>query len=138
MPFTVCYYHVVWATKHRTEWLTNDIEASVLASIREISTQLKCVIYALNACANHVHVAVDIRPQIAPSDWIGRVKGTSSRQVNKTFMLLDGQFRWQKSYGLLTFGAKNLAYVVDYIERQKAHHAYGTIEPYLENTGEDE
>lgn len=138
MPFTVCYYHVIWATKHRHEWLSDDVEQFVLASIRETSATLKCPVFALNGCVNHIHVAVGIGTHLAARDWVGRVKGVASRYVNKQFSAFDGQFRWQKSYGLLTFGAKNLPFVVDYIDKQKEHHTYGTFIPYLENTGEEE
>lgn len=138
MPFTVCYYHVVWATKNRQPWLSQDVEEIVFESIRETSTRLKCPIHALNAHVNHVHVAVNIGTHLAVREWIGRVKGVASRQVNKQCPELNGAFRWQKSYGVLTFGAKALPLVAAYIERQKEHHSAGTLESYMENMGEDE
>ena len=44
----------------------------------------------------------------------------------------NDHFRWQNGHGVLSFGAKQLAYVVAYIEQQKQHHAEKTIQPYLE------
>ena len=45
---------------------------------------------------------------------------------------LEYSFAWQKGYGVLTFGAKRLPFVIDYIRRQQEHHAADTIEHYLE------
>ena len=35
-------------------------------------------------------------------------------------------------YGVLSFGEKNLSSVVNYIHRQKEHHAKGTLIPAME------
>lgn len=136
MPFVVCHYHIVWATKNRAEWLTTEVEECIFASIHETSKTLNSPLLAINACVNHVHVAASIGTHIATRDYIGRIKGASSRLVNKRFAHFNGQFRWQKSYGLLTFGQLNLPVVLEYIKNQKQHHAFNTIMPYLENSGE--
>ena len=41
-----------------------------------------------------------------------------------------------ESDGALTFDGKRLLYVIAYVERQKEHHAAGTIIPVLERTEE--
>ena len=43
---------------------------------------------------------------------------------------------WADDYGALTFDGKRLPYVSAYVERQKEHHAAGTIIPVLERTEE--
>ncbi len=53
------------------------------------------------------------------------------------FPHLPSHFHWQSSYGVLTFGAKNLDFVVAYIQNQKTHHAQNQLERYLEQTGDD-
>jgi putative transposase len=86
---------------------------------------MECAILAMNAAEDHVHVAASIPPKVAPAEWLRNIKGLSARQVNDAFPDLSARFRWQDSYGLLTF-------VTQYIENQKSHHAMNTIEPFLE------
>lgn len=128
----------MWATKRRQEWLTPEIEDIVLKSIQDTSRALDCRIFAINACLNHVHVAAAIGTHLAVRDWVGRVKGASSRQVNKMTNVFEGHFRWQKSYGVMTFGQNNLDKVIAYIDNQKAHHLQDTTNSHLEYVGEVE
>ena len=86
---------------------------------------------------DHIHIAVSIPPKIAGARWVKNIKGSTSYEVNQIFPNLPARFRWQGSYSLHTFGAKNLHYVVDYVENQKAHHATNSIVPYLEDFGDD-
>lgn len=137
MTFWRCYYHVVWTVKNREPLMTSDAAKLVFDAIRAKSTELECPILALNGVDDHLHVALNIPPKVAVADWVRRVKGASSHEVNtRMFPNADAPFRWQDGYGVLTFGVKNLDFIVDYIEGQKQHHAAGKIHPYLEYTDE--
>ncbi|HWL92861.1 MAG TPA: hypothetical protein VNT79_04950 [Phycisphaerae bacterium] len=39
---------------------------------------------------------------------------------------------WQRGYGVVSFGKRNLNWVLDYVRRQREHHANGRIEARLE------
>jgi putative transposase len=132
LPFWKCYYHVIWATKHRQAIITPTIERVLVDALRAKSEELHCAVLAVNGTADHIHRAVSIRPAIAVGDWVGKIKGASSHAVNLAFADLETKFRWQEDYGVVTFGAKNLPTVLSYIENQKLHHQAGTLEPYLE------
>jgi REP-associated tyrosine transposase len=134
MPFWKCYFHAVWATHKRETVILPALEAVIFEAIQSKSAEMECTILALNGTEDHVHVAVSIPPKIAPAEWLRNIKGLSARQVNDSFPDLTSRFRWQESYGLLTFGAKNLSFVTQYIENQKFHHGANTIQPYLEQT----
>lgn len=132
MPFWRCYYHVVWATKNRESLITPENEPIIISVIRNKSAQLECEVLAVNGGQDHVHVAVSIPPRLAVADWVGQVKGASSYEVNTRFPNTTPRFAWQSGYSVLTFGTKDLAFVVDYIANQKEHHASDKLEPYLE------
>ncbi len=134
MPFRVCYYHVIWATKHRAPLITPEIESFIISTIERKSTEMNSPILALNSVADHIHVAVSISTSVAASQWIKQIKGVSAHDVNIEFPHLSTHFRWQQGYDVLTFGAKNLPFVTDYIARQKEHHNNNTFETYLERT----
>jgi REP element-mobilizing transposase RayT len=131
MPFWRCYYHVIWTTRYREPRSFPEYESILYAAIEKKSEELGCPVLAINGVSDHIHVAVNIRPGIAVGQWAGTVKGVSSRTLNSTFELTE-RFRWQPGYGVLTFGARRLSFVQDYIARQKDHHANGELEPYLE------
>lgn len=136
MPFSACYYHVIWATKGRATWLTPPIENVIFNAVDLKSQAMHCTLEAINGYVDHLHVAVQIPPSMAVHDWVKQVREISSREVNGQFPELEGHFAWQASYGVLTFGVKQLTFVIDYIVRQKEHHAQKTTWAYLENDGD--
>ena len=137
MPFRVCYYHVVWATKNREPLITPEIETLIVSSIMQKSVQLDSPIQAINGVADHIHVAVSISTNLAVAEWVRHIKGISSHDINALFPQLPTPFRWQQGYGVLAFGAKMLPFVADYIARQKEHHRDNMLEMYLEQMEDD-
>lgn len=132
MPFWVCYYHIVWTTRNREPLITPQTEPVLFKAVETKSSEFNAPVLAVNGVADHIHIAVCIPPKIAVSDWVGNVKGASSHAVNTAFSNLPTQFRWQGSYGVLSFGVKNLDMVRDYILHQKQHHANNSLYDYLE------
>jgi putative transposase len=135
MPFWKCYYHINWSTKNRQPLIIADWEMIIFAAIEEKSKEMKSEIFALNAAYDHIHVAVTIPPSKSIGDWVGKVKGYSSRAINTAYQL-DERFRWQSGYGVMTFGVTHLPYVIDYILEQKKRHADNQLNSYLERTGD--
>ena len=136
MPFWRCYYHIVWATKGRESAITSTVEKVVFRAVELKSREIGSWVLAINAMVDHVHVAVSIPPTLSIADWTKHVKGVSSREVNESLADTQTQFRWQRGYGALTVGERGLALVVDYVQRQKEHHANGTVYVALEDIGE--
>jgi len=137
MPFHRVYYHVVWATHQRQPLITAEVETQLFEMLRRKSEQLHSQIWALNGTEDHLHIAVSIALSTAVSRWVQEVKGISAYEMNRLFPHLENHFKWQHSYGILTFGAKQLPFVIDYIELQKQHHASTSLIAYLEQM-EDE
>ncbi|MEO8392118.1 MAG: IS200/IS605 family transposase [Chloroflexota bacterium] len=137
MAFWRCYYHIIWATKNRSLWITPQIERVIFATIREKASELETEILAINSVSDHIHAAVCIPPKLSVAEWVKQMKGTSTRDINRQFPDLETSFSWQQSYGVLTFGAKHSKFVVNYVESQKEHHANQTLEPYLEQIDDD-
>ncbi len=133
MPFWRCFYHIVWSTRQRAPAITAQNEPVVFGAIQAKSHEMGCQVLAVNGVEDHIHVAVAIPPNLAVAEWVRNVKGASSHQVNTQMPDEAGPFRWQGGYSVLTFGARNQHFVVEYIQNQKQHHAGGTLEPYLEH-----
>jgi REP element-mobilizing transposase RayT len=89
------------------------------------------IFHEIGGTETHVHIAVTIPPTLLISDWIGKIKGASSHYVNPELLnckLLD----CQTGYGVVSFGTKDLEWVVNYIRNQKEHHKQGTTVDRLE------
>ena len=137
MPFWRCFYHAIWTTYKREPLINTAMEKVIFEAIIAKSRSMGATVHAVNGIADHVHVAVSFPPSIAGADWLRNVKGLSAHNINDMFPNQESHFGWQKGYGLLTFGQRNLEYVVDYIENQKSHHSLKALQNYLEQTDED-
>ncbi|MCI0639801.1 MAG: transposase [Verrucomicrobia subdivision 3 bacterium] len=83
-------------------------------------------------------MAVSIAPTILISDFIWKIKGASSHEVNQK---LGGQrkiLEWQAGYGVVSFGTKDLPWVKQLIQNQKEHHRVGKTVDQLERIAREE
>ncbi len=133
MSYWRTYYHLVWTTKNREPWITPERMAMLQQAFRVVAKDKGAYTHAIGGMPDHVHVAVSIPPTITVSDYVGRLKGSSSRLISKS--IEDPEidvFLWQSQYGVLTFGERALPEIVAYIENQPTHHASGKLWRALE------
>ena len=125
-------------SKRACRLLTEAIEPRLYRYISNYALQAKGLIFhEIGGTETHVHVAVTIPPTLLISEWIGKVKGASSHYVNHELVnrkVLD----WQTGYGVVSFGTKDLEWVVNYIRNQKEHHKKGSTVMRLEAITHDE
>ena len=82
-------------------------------------------------------MAVSLPPTVQLSDWIGEVKGFASHAVNHG-PCGPGSLAWQTGYGIVSFGRRDLPWVVEYIKNQREHHERGSAADRLERITEME
>ena len=85
---------------------------------------------------DHVHLAINIEPFVTISDLVGDLKGACSHEINQQRRMKALQ--WQRGFGVVSFGMKQLPWVQEYIANQKEHHASGQVFDRLERTEFDE
>jgi putative transposase len=132
MPYCQLFYHLVWATKNREPLLSPSVEPVIVGFLRSKAIGLGSVLFALDCVMDHIHMVVAIPPSIAVAKFVGQVKATASTKFNKSG--IGGEFFWQEEYGAFSFDGKRLPNYIAYVERQKEHHAQGTLIPILERT----
>lgn len=128
------FLHITWHTKNELPLVKGDIENTVYQFLRRRCAHTKGVhLHGIGGTENHLHLAVSIEPFVNLSDLVGELKGASAREINKrrTFKTLH----WQRGFGVVSFGRRNLPFVLKYIEGQKEHHAKGTTHDRLERAG---
>ena len=130
--------HFVWHVKSNLPLLTTEMEPRLYQYIRNYALQTKELIFhEIGGTETHIHLAVTIPPTLLISEWIGKLKGASSHYVNHQLLnrkLLD----WQAGYGAVSFGSKDLDWVIRYIRKQKEHHRKGTAMDRLERIKSNE
>jgi len=129
--------HIVWHTKNDEPLLKGAPERAVHEFLRRRCAQTKGVfLHAIGGTETHIHLALSIEPFVSISDLTGDLKGASSRVINrqKGFKALY----WQRGFGVVSFGRKNLPFVAEYIANQKEHHAKGTAYERLESADRDD
>jgi putative transposase len=124
--------HITWHTKQNMPVLTAEIENRLYHRVQNRILKTQGVLfYAIGGIEDHIHIAVSVPPTLHISEWIGELKGASAHYINHEIAnrkLLE----WQGGYGVVSFGSKDLKWVVRYIENQKEHHAKGTVHERLE------
>ena len=129
--FHEIYLHLNWHTKGDLPLLIPSLEPIVHDFLRQRCEGTSGVdFHAVGGTATHVHLAISIEPQICTSDLIGELKGACSHEVNKhkRFKALE----WQRGFGVVSFGKKQLPWVKQYIADQKSHHQTGRVQTRLE------
>ena len=123
--------HINWHVKNNAPLLTPEVEALVHHYIRGRCTNTAGVYFhEIGGIETHLHVVASVAPTILISEFIGHLKGSSSHEANQKFgqKILD----WQAGYGVVSFGTKDLAWVIDYVRNQRQHHSAGTAIDRLE------
>lgn len=89
--------------------------------------------HGIGGTETHVHLAINIEPQVCISDLVGELKGSCSHELNKTQRFK--RLQWQRGFGVVSFGKAHLDWVLRYITNQKVHHAAGRVEERLDDEG---
>ena len=132
MAFWRTYYHLVWATKGRQNLISLQREASFYKFIIGKADSLGCIIHAIGGTENHIHLVVSIPPNLAISDFVKKIKGSSTHQFNLESPPNAEKFSWQSGYGIFSLGSKQLNQAIAYVNNQKQHHAQGSTIVSLE------
>jgi REP element-mobilizing transposase RayT len=133
------FLHVTWHTKESRRIIVPQMEVELHDIIRRRALQPGGVfVHGVGGTEWHIHLVARIHPSLNVPEWIGRIKGGSSHDINATERWRKSM-DWQSGYGLVTFGMKELPWVIDYVKNQKEHHRNGTTFDRLERfEGEEE
>jgi REP element-mobilizing transposase RayT len=135
--FHEIYLHLNWHTKDSKGLLTPTLESQVHAWIEDRCRKMRGVYFhEIGGTANHIHLAINIEPHVCVSDLVGDLKGACSYEINQTTRMK--RLQWQRGFGVVSFGMKQLPWVRAYIKNQKEHHAKRSIEDRLERVSLDD
>ncbi len=113
--------HVVFSTKARTPWISDDIAERLYRYIGGIVRAEKGVLYDIGGIEDHVHMYLRWRPDGSISDLMRTVKARSSKWLHAEFAALH-DFAWQEGYSAFTVSKSQEDAVKKYIAGQAEHH----------------
>ena len=125
--------HIVWHTKNSLPLLTAAVEPIAHRCLKKrIIDTPQAFVHEIGGIETHVHLAVSVPPTLTPSEWIGTLKGGTAHDVNQEIGKRQKSLQWQAGYGIVSFGKKDLKWVIEYIRNQRDRHARGAVHDRLE------
>ena len=115
-------YHIVWGTKYRRKFFKKYVEQEFKESLyKEIKKHPTLHVFAVQTDKDHVHLQIEIAPDMAVSSVVQRLKIVTSKALKKEFafirrIYIDGSI-WSVGYFSSTNGL-NEEQVKKYIEAQ--------------------
>ena len=137
MPYWRLHYHAVWACKERQALITPDPEPKLFKYILGKGIELGGIMHAIGGIEEHLHTVFSLAPKYALAEFIGKLKGASSHWVTHV-LKHPHPFDWQRGYGIISFGDRNMEQVIRYVRNQKEHHHKHTTNTVLEKWSEDD
>ena len=116
-------YHIVWGTKGRRKILKPYVLAELKKCFYAVVKQYPTLwIESMNTDEDHVHIQIEIPPNILVADAVSKLKSTSSRLLRRRFrfirnMYLEKDGIWSVGYFSSTVGL-NETQIKRYIEWQ--------------------
>ena len=116
-----CKYHVVWCPKYRRKVLVDGVDERLKEIAHAVAEEMRFEIIEMEVMPDHVHMLVEVDPQLGIHKAVKRIKGRSSHDLREEFPWLRRRLPslWTNSYFVSTVGGAPLAIMKQYIEDQK-------------------
>ena len=115
-------YHIVWGTRYRYKYLKDYVKLELRRYLYSATKKYPTLhIFSFNTDQDHVHIQIEIPPNLSVAAVVRILKSESSIHLRKKFkfiqrMYLDGSI-WSVGYFVSTVGI-NEAMIKKYIENQ--------------------
>ena len=116
-----CKYHVIWCPKYRRCVLCNGVDDRLKEIIQQVCIELDAELIEMEVMPDHVHLLVEVDPQLGVHKLIKRIKGRSSRFIRSEFPQIRSRLPtlWTNSYFVSTVGGAPMEIAKQYVENQK-------------------
>lgn len=121
------YLHIVFSTKHRESLIDQSIENELYNYLGGICKNMECQPIKVGGHTNHIHILCMLSKKIALVKLMEELKSHASKWI-KTKGEMYSKFYWQDGYGAFSVNPSEVEIVIDYISKQKEHHAKKTFQ----------
>ena len=115
-------YHIVWGTRYRNKYIKDYVKDELRKYLYHATKKYPTLfIHSFNTNEDHVHLQIEIPPNLSIAAVVQRLKSESSKVLQKKFkfireMYIDGSI-WSVGYFVSTVGL-NEAMIKRYIANQ--------------------
>jgi putative transposase len=114
--------HIVWVSKYRYHVLKGDIQKRCRELIIQICDVEEVKILKGVVSKDHVHIHIEYPPRIALSQLVKRMKGRTSRLLQKEFPQLGKRY-WGRHFWATGYGAWSTGNITDeMVQAYLEHH----------------
>ena len=133
--FSEIYIHLNWHCKDDRPSITPRLKDPLYLDLEEYCNKSKGIkFFGVGGTDDHVHLLIQMEPHVCLAEWVGKIKGSSSHELNRQAGLMA--LEWQRGYGAVSFARRDLPAVQKYVANQAQHHQKGTANKILENFGQ--
>ena len=115
--------HIVWVTKYRYHVLQGDIQKRCRELIIQVCEVEEVKILKGVVSKDHIHIHIEYAPKQSISELVKKMKGRSSRLLQKEFPQLQkrywGQHFWATGYGAWSSGNITDEMIQAYLEHHR-------------------
>lgn len=116
-------YHLIWCTKYRKPVLDDELGDELKQYIQNTMETLAGNIIAIEVMPDHIHLLIDISPQLYIPDMVKILKGNTARWLFMNHPELKSRLHkghlWNPSYCILTVSERTQEQIKEYILSQK-------------------
>ena len=116
-----CKYHIVFAPKYRRKVAYGKLKQDIANILSMLCKRRGVHIVEAEVCPDHIHMLVEIPPNVSVSSFVGYLKGKSSVMIYQRWGNLKYKYRnrsfWCRGYYVDTVG-KNEVAIQQYIKEQ--------------------
>jgi putative transposase len=120
--YTKIQIHIVFAVKFRRALIHPSWEEKLHKYITGIVQERGHKMLAINGMSDDIHIYAGFKPVENLSTLVMEIKKASTKYINDN-RLVQGRFAWQEGYGAFSYAESQSQTVINYIIRQKEHHA---------------
>lgn len=122
MSLTKCLYHIVISTYNRQMTIPEASKRQLYAYMFGIIKSKRCELLRMNGIGDHIHMLVDLAPDISLSNFMRDLKRSSSLWAGQNKSLFPDFDGWSKEYYAFSCSESEKDSVVHYIIAQEDHH----------------
>ena len=125
--YTNLLYHIVFSTKDRVPLIKEEFQEELYRYVGGIIRAEGGAQLEIGGVVDHIHILAKIKPAIAVSEMLAKVKANSSKWVNDHKMQMR-KFGWQEGYAAFSVSESQVPAVREYIRNQEEHHRKQTYQ----------
>ncbi len=113
--------HIVWATKYRYQVLKGDLQHRCRDILVQICNSEDVRILKGVVGKDHIHIHIEYPPSLSISVLVKKLKGRSSRLLQKEFSALGKQY-WGRHFWAVGYGAWSTGKITDEMVQEYLEH----------------